>query len=111
IASEGLKQRVFQMCLASEDQSYRKMRKKQVKRTTYAQSCQIRKMVEIMVNQASSCDFKKLVAKLIPELFGKEIEKATSGIHPLQNAFIRKAKFLKAPNFDRGKPAYGGSWR
>ncbi|KAI3890933.1 hypothetical protein MKX03_005324 [Papaver bracteatum] len=111
IASEGLTQRVFQVCLVSEDQSYRKMRKNQVKRTTYAQSCQIRKMVEIMVNQASSCDFKKLVAKIIPELFGKEIEKATSGIYPLQNAFIPKAKFLKAPNFGLGKPIYAGSWR
>ncbi|KAI3980925.1 hypothetical protein MKX01_025490 [Papaver californicum] len=172
IASEGLKHRVFEVCLADlqgdEDQSYRKMRlrvedvqgknvltnfwgmdfttdklrslvrkwqtlieahvdvkttdnftlrmfcigftqrrKNQVKRTTYAQSSQIRqirrKMVEIMVNQASSCDLKELVAKLIPELIGKEIEKATSGIYPLQNVFIRKVKILKAPKFDLGK--------
>ncbi|KAI3843034.1 hypothetical protein MKX03_018289, partial [Papaver bracteatum] len=41
-------------------------------------------MVEIMVNQASSRDLKELVAKITPELIGKEIKKATSGIYPLQ---------------------------
>ncbi|KAB1218130.1 40S ribosomal protein S3a-1 [Morella rubra] len=49
-----------------------------------------RKMREIMINQASSCDLKELVRKFIPESIGKEIEKATSGIYPLQNVFIRK---------------------
>lgn len=62
-----------------------------------------RKMVEIMRNQASSCDLKELVAKFIPESIGREIEKATSSIFPLQNVFIRKVKILKAPKFDIGK--------
>jgi small subunit ribosomal protein S3Ae len=35
-------------------------------------------MVEIMANQASTCDLKELVSKFIPEVIGKEIEKATS---------------------------------
>jgi small subunit ribosomal protein S3Ae len=43
------------------------------------------------------------VSKFIPEVIGKEIEKATSGIFPLQNVFIRKVKILKAPKFDLGK--------
>jgi small subunit ribosomal protein S3Ae len=60
-------------------------------------------MREIMVNQASTCDLKDLVAKFIPESIGKEIEKATSSIFPLQNVFIRKVKILKAPKFDLGK--------
>lgn len=60
-------------------------------------------MVEIMRNQASSCDLKELVAKFIPESIGREIEKATSSIFPLQNVFIRKVKILKAPKFDIGK--------
>lgn len=60
-------------------------------------------MTEIMVNQASSCDLKELVLKFIPEVIGKEIEKATSNIYPLQNVFIRKVKILKAPKFDLGK--------
>ena len=60
-------------------------------------------MVEIMRNQASSCDLKELVAKFIPESIGREIEKATSSIFPLQNVYIRKVKILKAPKFDLGK--------
>ena len=60
-------------------------------------------MTEIMVREAQSCDLKELVAKFIPEVIGKEIEKATSGIYPLQNTFIRKVKILKAPKFDLGK--------
>lgn len=62
-----------------------------------------RKMTEIMVAQASSSDLKDLVAKFIPESIGKEIEKATSSIYPLQNVYIRKVKILKAPKFDLGK--------
>ncbi|KAK9735297.1 hypothetical protein RND81_04G196900 [Saponaria officinalis] len=87
--------------------AFTKRRPNQVKRTTYAQSSQIRqirrKMCEIMVNQASSCDLKELVAKFIPESIGKEIEKATTGIYPLQNVYIRKVKILKSPKFDLGK--------
>lgn len=56
-----------------------------------------------MVNQATSCDLKELVQKFIPEMIGKEIEKATKSIFPLQNVFIRKVKILKAPKFDLGK--------
>ncbi|CAL9174803.1 unnamed protein product [Musa hybrid cultivar] len=86
---------------------FTKRRPNQVKRTCYAQSSQIRqirrKMREIMVNQASSCDLKDLVLKFIPEVIGKEIEKATASIFPLQNVFIRKVKILKAPKFDLGK--------
>ena len=62
-----------------------------------------KKMTEIMVKESQSCDLKELVAKFIPESIGKEIEKATSGIYPLQNTFIRKVKILKAPKFDLGK--------
>ena len=56
-----------------------------------------------MIKEASSCDLKELVAKFIPEAIGKDIEKATQGIYPLQNVFIRKVKILKAPKFDLGK--------
>ena len=56
-----------------------------------------------MIKEASSCDLKELVAKFIPESIGKDIEKATQGIYPLQNVFIRKVKILKAPKFDLGK--------
>lgn len=56
-----------------------------------------------MITQAQSCDLKELVLKFIPESIGREIEKATSSIYPLQNVFIRKVKILKAPKFDLGK--------
>lgn len=86
---------------------FTKKRSNQQKRTCYAQSSQIKqirgKMREIMVNQAQSCDLKELVLKFIPESIGREIEKATSSIYPLQNVFIRKVKILKAPKFDLSK--------
>ncbi|PHT25796.1 40S ribosomal protein S3a [Capsicum baccatum] len=86
---------------------FTKKRPNQQKRTCYAQSSQTRqirrKMREIMVNQAQSCDLKDLVLKFIPESIGREIEKATSSIYPLQNVFIRKVKILKAPKFDLGR--------
>jgi len=84
--------------------SFTKKRQGQIKRTCYAQSSQIRqirkKMAEIRVREATSCDLKDLVAKFIPETIGKDIEKSCQGIYPLQNTFIRKVKVLKAPKFD-----------
>lgn len=59
--------------------------------------------MEIIINQSQSCDLKDLVLKFIPESIGKEIEKATSSIFPLQNVYIRKVKILKAHKFDLGK--------
>ncbi|KAG9040979.1 ribosomal 40S subunit protein S1B [Tulasnella sp. UAMH 9824] len=87
--------------------AYTKRRAGQVRKTTYAKSSQIReirkKMMEIMIREASSCDLKALVAKFSPEVIGREIEKATFYIYPLQNIFIRKAKILKTPKFDAEK--------
>lgn len=87
--------------------AFTKRRPNQVKKTTYAQTAQIReirkKMFEIMTREASGVDLKELVAKFIPEAIGKEIEKAAKGIYPIQNVYIRKAKILKAPKFDMNK--------
>ncbi|CAI4210193.1 unnamed protein product [Parascedosporium putredinis] len=86
--------------------AFTKRRPNQVKKTTYAASSQIRairrKMMEIMQREASSCTLTQLTAKLIPEVIGREIEKATQGIYPLQNVHIRKVKLLKQPKFDLG---------
>lgn len=77
-----------------------------VKSTCYAQAGQIRnirkKMFEIMTEEASKCDLKELVHKLIssPDSIGLEIEKKCQSIFPLQNVFIRKVKVLKKPRFD-----------
>jgi len=87
--------------------AFTRRRPNQIRKTTYATHAQIRqirkKMFEIMSRQASTCDLKELVQKFIPEVIGKEIEKATQGIYPLQNVYVRKVKILKSPKFDVGK--------
>ncbi|KAI3630765.1 hypothetical protein MIR68_003921 [Amoeboaphelidium protococcarum] len=86
---------------------FTKRRPNQVKKTTYALSSQVRairkKMFDIVKKEVSTVDLKGLVEKLIPEVMGKEIEKATQGIYPLQNVFVRKVKILKAPKYELGK--------
>ena len=106
--------------------AFTKRRPNQIKKTTYAASSQIRairrKMTEIIQREASSSTLQGLVSKLIPEVIGREIEKATQGIYPLQNVrdshteppsvtyrlltlvqvHIRKVKLLKQPKFDLG---------
>merc|ERR1719281_1305985 len=53
---------------------FTKKRPNQIKRTSYAMSSQIRqirkKMADIMVREASSCDMKELVNKFVPEVIG-----------------------------------------
>jgi small subunit ribosomal protein S3Ae len=62
---------------------FTKKRMGQEKRTCYAQSSQIhnirKKMMEIMVKEATGSDLKELVKKFIPEHIGQEIEKACQG--------------------------------
>ncbi|KAK4229862.1 ribosomal S3Ae family-domain-containing protein [Podospora fimiseda] len=86
--------------------AFTKRRPNQIKKTTYAATSQIRairkKMTEIIQREASSCTLTQLTSKLIPEVIGREIEKATQGIYPLQNVHIRKVKLLKQPKFDLG---------
>ncbi|KZW03976.1 ribosomal protein S3Ae [Exidia glandulosa HHB12029] len=87
--------------------AFTKRRPNQVRKTTYAQTAQIReirkKMFEIMTREASSVDLKELTQKFAPEAIGREIEKACKGIFPLQNVHIRKAKIIKSPKFDMSK--------
>jgi len=86
---------------------FTKKRQNQLKKTCYAnaaQQKQIRaKMRSIMTREATSCELKELVNKFIPEVIGKEIEKACHGVYPLQNTYIRKVKMLKKPKFDLTK--------
>ncbi|GMM34632.1 ribosomal 40S subunit protein S1B [Saccharomycopsis crataegensis] len=78
----------------------------QIKKTTYAQSSQIRavrkKAIEIITKEVQNSTLTQLTTKLIPEVIGREIEKATQSIFPLQNVHIRKVKLLKQPKFDLG---------
>jgi len=86
---------------------FTRRRPNQRRTTSYAQTSQVKqirkKMVAIMQKEASSVDLNDLITKLQQEIIGKEIDKATSGIYPLQNVHVRKAKVLKAPKFDIGK--------
>lgn len=86
--------------------AFTKRRPNQIKKTTYAQSSQIRairkKMVEIIQREAASHTLEQLTKQLILEVIGREIEKATGSIYPLQNVHIRKVKLLKQPKFDLG---------
>jgi len=86
--------------------AFTKRRQNQLRKTCYAQSSQIRqirkKMLDIITKE-SACDLKDLVLKLIPEVIGKEIEKACAGIYPLQNVYIRKVKLIKTPKMDTSK--------
>merc|ERR1711988_1797900 len=80
--------------------AFTKKQQFQIRKTSYAQSAQIRairkKMTDIMI---------KAVEKFVPEFIGKDIRKACEGIYPLQNVSIRKVKILKAPKFDAAKLA------
>merc|ERR1712156_648257 len=84
--------------------AFTKRRNDQVRTNCYAQSAQIRKirkkMVDIMTQEAGKVLLRELVKKLIPKVIGKEIEKQTQGIYPLQNVMVRKVKVLKKPKFD-----------
>merc|ERR1712046_276575 len=86
---------------------FTKNRMNQLKKTCYANHAQIKairkKMTDIMTREAQSVPLKQLVDKFIPESIGKEIEKACSGVYPLQNVYIRKVKMLKKPKFDLTK--------
>jgi small subunit ribosomal protein S3Ae len=83
---------------------FTKRRPNQVRKTSYAQTSQIKKirkkMMDIMTREASTCEMKALVDKFIPESIGKMMEKECSTIYPLQNVFVRKVKVLKMPKFD-----------
>jgi len=86
---------------------FTKRRPNQIRKTTYAQTSQIKqirkRMVDIMTREASSVDLNDLVLKFIPETIGREIEKAAEGIYPLQNVLIRKVKMLRSPKLDLAK--------
>lgn len=86
---------------------FTKSRSNQNRKTSYAQSAQVRairkKMVDIATRESTSVDLSELVGKLINEVIGREIEKATQAIYPLQNVLVRKVKVLRAPKVDVSK--------
>jgi small subunit ribosomal protein S3Ae len=85
--------------------AFTKKRANQIKKTTYAQTSQIRqirkKMLEVIARESNGLTLQGLVGKLIPEAFGREIEKATHGIYPLQNVRRLHATCDRATNGNR----------
>jgi len=88
---------------------FTKRRPNQVRKTSYAQTSQIRKirrkMMQIMRREAANVELKDFVIKLIPESIGKQIEKECQGIYPLKDCLILKTKTLRRPKFDAFKLA------
>jgi len=79
----------------------------QVKKTTYAQSKQVKKirkrMSEIMHREVANCDMKDLINKLIPDTIADDIRKACNSVYPLKDVYVRKVKVLKKPRFELTK--------
>merc|ERR1712048_464428 len=131
IASDSLKGRVFNACLADlkddEEQAHRIVRLRVedvqdrrvltnfygIQLTTDKLRSQIRqirkKMVDIMREHVTTGELKAVVEKLIHNVIEKQIETATRSVYPLTNIYIRKVKVLKAPKFDLNKRR--GRWR
>jgi len=86
---------------------FTKRRPNQRKITSYAYASQVKqirkKMVDIVLREASSCDLRQIFQKFIAESIGSQIEQETQGIYPLQNVYVRKCKVLKRPKFDAFK--------
>jgi len=86
--------------------AFTKRRPNQLRKTSYAQTAQIKqirkKMVEI-IQRESAVDLNELVTKFVSEVIGREIEKSTQGIYPLKDVMIRKVKMLRSPKPDIGK--------
>jgi len=94
---------------------FTKRRPNQARKTSYAQHSQVRairkKMIEVMQKEAQAVELAAFTQLLVTETIGREIEKATQGIYPLQNVLIRKVKVLRSPKLDVGKlyEAHGGA--
>jgi len=98
--TDGYLLRLF--CIA-----FTKRHQNQQKKTTYAQTTQVRqiraKMKEIIEREVQSSELRDVVNKLIPDSMCRDIEKACVGIYPLHDVYIRKVKVLKKPKFELGK--------
>jgi len=97
---DGTRVRLF--CIA-----FTSKRAKQVKKTCYATSAQVKQIRKIIFgllkSEAESNDLNGLVKSIIGEDLKNRIVKQTSHIFPLQNVFVRKVKVVKRPKLDLAK--------
>lgn len=83
--------------------------------TSYAQRSHIvrlrRRIVKIIQDELSTCDIPTLTLKLSSEVIGRQVEKASLSIYPLQNVLTYKVKVIRAPRGDLGRllELHGGS--
>jgi len=98
--ADGYVLRVFSIAVT-------KRRQLQVKKTTYAQTSQVMRMVTKMkdllrkyINESDITEFTKL---LTSGGLASKLERAASTVFPLQNTFIYKVKVLKRPKIDGAK--------
>merc|ERR1712031_91209 len=98
--TDGYKLRLF--CVG-----FTKRRQNQVKKTTYAQTTQIRairkKMMDIMKREVTNTDVRGVVTKLLPDSMASDITKAAASTYPLHEVHVQKVKVLKKPRFDVSK--------
>lgn len=97
---DGVRVRMF--CIA-----FTSKRVKQVKKTCYATTAQIKQIRKIITGilkaEAESNDVQGLVKSIIGEDLNKKIVKQTSHIFPLQNVYVRKVRVIKRPKLDIAK--------
>ncbi|TBT96489.1 ribosomal protein S1 [Hamiltosporidium magnivora] len=76
-----------------------KRRSDSLKKTSYAHSSQVRQirkiMFEVIKEEIEDCDISKITKKLMNEKIGKEVEKRSGVIIPIQNCHVRKVKVIK----------------
>ncbi|TBU10583.1 ribosomal protein S1 [Hamiltosporidium tvaerminnensis] len=76
-----------------------KRRSDSLKKTSYAHSSQVRQirkiMFEVIKEEIEDCDISKIIKKLMNEKIGKEVEKRSGVIIPIQNCHVRKVKVIK----------------
>jgi len=60
-------------------------------------------MVQVIQKEVGSSDVSALVLKLSTEVIGREVEKLSKAIYPLQNVFVHKVKVLRYPKSDLGR--------
>lgn len=86
---------------------FTKRQQRQKKATSYAQTSHFeklrRKTVAIIQKEVSSSDVTKLVTKLASEVIGKQVEKLSQSIYPLENVFTTKVKVVRSPKGDAGR--------
>lgn len=102
--TDGYQLRVFVVAFTKR---HRDTKTQQVKKTTYAQTQQVKmirkKMTEIVTSEIQNCDIRSLVEKLLPDSIAKDIEVATRIIYPIHDVHISKVKVVKKPKIDISK--------